>query len=868
MANEYFQTNNTPAPNSPAASSVMRFEFSTIAAAFDKLPVMAGNANQVVMVNAAAKALIPAGFQVSELAKQTGDKGALKFPAGFNSDRPLTPDEGWARYSLETKTPEFWNGLVWGPITGAQGIQGPQGPQGIAGAPGATGPMGPTGPQGLKGDTGSATAIVFSFSTKSPTQLPTNGIIPVDWDGVGRPTTPITVLVGQSVIYQGQTAANYAQDDLFTYTAVVGDEWINIGSVKGPKGDTGAQGIQGPQGLQGLQGPQGVDGQQGVEGPVGPQGVVGPQGTVGPQGLTGATGATGPAGPQGIQGPAGFQGVEGPQGEDGISTIIRGEFSLHVPTDLPVNGFIPADWEEVGDPAYQMQIGDSLHYTGVAGPTYDPGDVFVFVGTATGVAAGWTNIGNVRGPTGATGPQGVQGVAGVQGPAGTVGATGPVGPQGAIGLTGPQGGQGPTGPQGATGPQGPIGATGAQGPTGTTGAQGPKGDKGDAAGATIIVAEFSTRTPAELPINGYIPADWDGVGKPATAFQMAIGESLAYVGAPGVDYNTGDIFIFTNTGTTGWTNLGGVQGPKGDKGDTGDTGPKGDKGDTGAQGPIGATGATGPTGPQGVKGDTGAVGMTYRGDWNASTTYYATDSVVYNGSTWIANQTTTGTAPPAGGAFGLVAQAGATGATGPQGPTGATGPQGPTGPTGPQGPAGPSAASGITFTPAGDVQATNVQAAIQELDSEKVAKAGDTMSGPLTVQTVKISGSGNLGNIGTAAEDALQIDATAKMIKALAPYLLKGDIKEQNLASPGYVKFASGFIIQWGVATSVAGGNASFGYAIPFPALGLAFGTPANVANTGVCNVSNGLDQVTMRVFDLAGAGAANVTVFVVAIGY
>jgi hypothetical protein len=49
------------------------------------------------------------------------------------------------------------------------------------------------------------------------------------------------------------------------------------------------------------------------------------------------------------------------------------------------------------------------------------------------------------------------------------------------------------------------------------------------------------------------------------------------------------------------------------------------------------------------------------------------------------------------------------------------------------GAAGGGPASGITVTPVGGVAATNVQAAIAELDSEKVAKAGDTMTGDLTI---------------------------------------------------------------------------------------------------------------------------------------
>ena len=56
---------------------------------------------------------------------------------------------------------------------------------------------------------------------------------------------------------------------------------------------------------------------------------------------------------------------------------------------------------------------------------------------------------------------------------------------------------------------------------------------------------------------------------------------------------------------------------------------------------------------------------------------------------------------------------------------------------------GGGAASSITFAPAGNISATTVQAAIVELDSEKVAKAGDTMSGALTMsgsQPVNLDG--------------------------------------------------------------------------------------------------------------------------------
>ena len=124
---------------------------------------------------------------------------------------------------------------------------------------------------------------------------------------------------------------------------------------------------------------------------------------------------------------------------------------------------------------------------------------------------------------------------------------------------------------------------------------------------------------------------------------------------------------------------------------------------------------------------------------------------------------------------GPVGPPGHDGKTGPQGLTGSTGPPGapstvpgPVGPPGPQGaastvpgPVGPqgliaeaptdgqtyarkgsnaswvvsgvASASVVPFTPVGSVAATNVQAAIAEVDSEKVAKAGGYMTGILGV---------------------------------------------------------------------------------------------------------------------------------------
>lgn len=70
--NEYFQTGAVPAPSSPGASSVMRQEFANVAAGFDKLPVMAGHGNEIVIINVTGDALEGAGLLISDFVTDTG----------------------------------------------------------------------------------------------------------------------------------------------------------------------------------------------------------------------------------------------------------------------------------------------------------------------------------------------------------------------------------------------------------------------------------------------------------------------------------------------------------------------------------------------------------------------------------------------------------------------------------------------------------------------------------------------------------------------------------------------------------------------------------------------------------------------------
>jgi len=72
MANEYFQPGSVPAPNSPGASAVMRNEFGSVGAAFDKLPVMAGHPNEIVVVNASGTALVTSGAALGDYVTKDG----------------------------------------------------------------------------------------------------------------------------------------------------------------------------------------------------------------------------------------------------------------------------------------------------------------------------------------------------------------------------------------------------------------------------------------------------------------------------------------------------------------------------------------------------------------------------------------------------------------------------------------------------------------------------------------------------------------------------------------------------------------------------------------------------------------------------
>jgi hypothetical protein len=89
--------------------------------------------------------------------------------------------------------------------------------------------------------------------------------------------------------------------------------------------------------------------------------------------------------------------------------------------------------------------------------------------------------------------------------------------------------------------------------------------------------------------------------------------------------------------------------------------------------------------------------ITWRGPWASGTTYGANDAVSFNGSSFIALISSTGSEPDINlSAWQMMSSVGSTGATGSPGPTGAQGPAGAAGTAGMLGPMGSTGPTGAT----------------------------------------------------------------------------------------------------------------------------------------------------------------------------
>ena len=307
-----------------------------------------------------------------------------------------------------------------GKFKGDKGDTGPAGPQGAKGDTGAQGPKGDTGPAGEKGEKGDA----FTYADFTVAQLAALKGEKGDKGAQGEqgPAGPKGETGAQGLTGPkgdtGPAGDSYTVKGLYTTLAALqaahptgnaGDAWfvgtadsntvyqwdvdkaawVNVGALKGPKGDTGPAGAKGDTGAQG---PQGDTGPAGPQGETGPQGPAGPKGDPGEKGaaftysdftatqlaaLKGEKGDTGPAGAVGAPGAKGDTGPQGPKGDTG-----------------------PAGAD--GAPGAK---GD----TGAQGPKGDPGekgDAFTYADfTAAQLAA----LKGAKGDKGDTGPQGPKG---------------------------------------------------------------------------------------------------------------------------------------------------------------------------------------------------------------------------------------------------------------------------------------------------------------------------------------------------------------------------------------------------------------------------------------------------------------------------
>ena len=317
------------------------------------------------------------------------------------------------------------------------------------------------------------------------------------------------------------SASNPPPYGTLTFTGAVEDSFIantsktiEIPTVAGPIGPTGATGQRGATGATGAQGPTGAQGIQGVVGPTGARGATGNTGAVGPTGATGARGNTGATGAA-----AGF-----------------------------------------GTPTYSTTTGN-------------PGTNASVTVTASGANTAKIFDFDFIIPRGNTGATGAMGPTGARGATGGIGATGPTGPQGIQGPIGPTGTQGKQGVQGNTGSTGAVGPTG---PTGVRGLGFYRTNSTLANSASSITwSSISTRPSDNIMRVGDIIVSTNGnafVCVTQSTYSSSGSISVSYRFS--LEGNVGPTGAKGATGATGPKGPTGATGAKGATGPTGPTGPK------------------------------------------------------------------------------------------------------------------------------------------------------------------------------------------------------------------------------------------------------------------------------------------------------
>ena len=353
-----------------------------------------------------------------------------------------------------------------------------------------------------------------------------------------------------------------------------GENWKQIGNIRGPqglKGDKGQDGIQGPQGPRGPKGEQGLQGRDGREGIQGPAGRDGRDGAAGRDGRDGRDGKDvlngkvnpepkqgkdgdkyvntetgdvfvknngtwekegnikgpkGDKGAQGVQGERGQDGAQGPAGRDGRDGAAGRDGRDGRDGKDVLNG-------KVNPEPKQGKDGDKYVNT-------ETGDVFV---KNNGT---WEKEGNIKGPKGDKGAQGVQGERGQDG------AQGPRGPQGEVGPQGPKGEDGKT-PEvtvkpGKDGNSSDITFTVPGKDSVTVNVKnGENGLNGKTPKVELLRVEGQNGNPSHTIVTFYTDENGDGRYTPGT--DELLGSEMIKDGEKGADGRDGKSLVAVKTGT-------------------------------------------------------------------------------------------------------------------------------------------------------------------------------------------------------------------------------------------------------------------------------------------------------------------------------
>ncbi|XP_008945418.1 PREDICTED: collagen alpha-1(XXIV) chain, partial [Merops nubicus] len=408
------------------------------------------------------------------------------------------------------------------------------------------------------------------------------------------------------------------------------------------------------------------------QGPPGPPGLPGPSGKRGPRGIPG------PHGNPGLPGLPGPKMIlmslislqQGPKGDPGFSPgqAKRGEKGDPGPIGFPGPPGIKGQKGLKGYLGLRGLQGEQ----GLAGPEGNPGPKGVrgFIGPP-GVAG-------QPGPEGERGFPGDFGNRGSPGPDGNPGGIGPAGPSGPSGIPGPMGEHGLAGAPGDQGYPGDKGAVGLPGPPGIRGKPGPPGNVGDPGSQGPLGPPGPEGFPGDIGVPGLNgpegPKSFKNVGVSSQGNLELAQDKVLYLCE--ADYNPDRKGVMGDRGSPGPQGPKGVEGEVGPAGPIGGVGPRGERGSAGPVGPPGEKGIMGYTGPPGSPGPVGPEGL----------------PCIINIPNHVFNiQGPRGLDGPLGepGTQGIKGKAGNPGERGDQGALGLLGPPGTTGDRGPMGEPGP-----------------------------------------------------------------------------------------------------------------------------------------------------------------------------------